>query len=136
MEIPGIVLRPTHKNPLKRYLIDKIYLASQGMSLADIERIYRAMFVYSVGFYEMISKCVQHAKNKYCILSSFWKVFQILLEYCCQSQYKMMIAEITEEHKNQMDAQEDKFEQEIDRREQNERKLRDSVQVLSSENAE
>lgn len=54
LDIPGIILRPTHKNPMKRYMIDKIYLHAQGMSLQDIERIYRAMFVYSVGFYEMI----------------------------------------------------------------------------------
>lgn len=45
------------------------------MSIPDIERIYRSMFVYSVGFYEMIYKCVEHAKNKYSILGSFWKVF-------------------------------------------------------------
>jgi len=43
--------------------------------MEDIERIYRSLFVYSIGFYEMILKCVTHAKNKYTILSSLWKVF-------------------------------------------------------------
>ena len=48
----------------------------------------------------------------------------------------MMIAEITQEHKNQLDEQEAKFEAEIARREENERRLRDEVQRLSAENAE
>lgn len=87
LEIPGIIVKPVHKQPMSRYKIDKLYLHSQSVPIEDIERIYRSLFVYSIGFYEMILKCTQHAKNKYSILSSLWKVFQILLEYCCKSNY-------------------------------------------------
>lgn len=66
--------------------------------MKDIERIYRSLFVYSIGFYETIMNSVEHAKNKYTILASLWKVFQILLEYCCKSNYQMLIAKITQEH--------------------------------------
>lgn len=75
LEIPGIIVKPGHKQPLSRYKIDKLYLHSQGVSMQDVERIYRSLFVYSVGFYEMITKCVQHATNKFSILSGLWKVF-------------------------------------------------------------
>jgi len=98
-EIPGIIMKPVHKTPINRYKIDKLWLHSQGMDPVDIERIYRSLFVYSLGFYDMIFKCVQHAKNKYSILSSLWKVFQILLEYCCKSNYQMMIVKLGTEHK-------------------------------------
>jgi len=75
LEIPGIILKPVHKSPMSRYKIDKLWLHSQGVPIEEIERIYRSLFVYSIGFYEMILKCVAHAQHKYSILSSLWKVF-------------------------------------------------------------
>ncbi len=102
-EIPGIIMKPVHKTPINRYKIDKLWLHSQGMDPVDIERIYRSLFVYSLGFYDMILKCVQHAKNKYSILASLWKVFQILLEYCCKSNYQMMIVKLGTEHKEELE---------------------------------
>ena len=102
-EIPGIIMKPVQKTPINRYKIDKLWLHSQGMDPVDIERIYRSLFVYSLGFYEMILKCVQHAKNKYSILASLWKVFQILLEYCCKSNYQMMIVKLGTEHKEELE---------------------------------
>jgi len=113
LEIPGIVIKPVHKTPLCRYRIDKLYLHDQGMNVGDIERIYRSFFVYSVGFYQMINKCVAHARNKYSILSSLWKVFQILLEYCCKSNYQMMVANISTEHKAEVDRLEEQFNREL-----------------------
>lgn len=54
--------------------------------------------MYSIGFYEMLNKALSHAKNKYTLLSSIWKVYSILLEYCCKSNYQMLIAKIKTEH--------------------------------------
>ena len=83
LDIPGIIVKPQNKAPLLRYQVDRLFLNNSGVPEADIDRIYRGLFVYSIGFYEMIHRCLSHAKNKYTILSSFWKVFAILLEYCC-----------------------------------------------------
>ena len=113
LEIPGTIVKPAHKQPISRYKIDKLFLHSQGVPIADVERIYRSLFVYSIGFYEMILKCVQHANNKYSILSSLWKVFQILLEYCCKSNYQMMVAKISTEHRAELDRIEESYTAEI-----------------------
>ena len=78
-----------------------------------IDRIYRGLFVYSIGFYEMLNKALDHAKNKYTLLSSIWKVYSILLEYCCKSNYQMLIAKISTEHQEQMTRQEEEFSSEI-----------------------
>ncbi len=106
-------MKPVHKQPINRYKIDKLYLHAQGVPIEDIERIYRSLFVYSIGFYEMILNCTQHATNKYSILSSLWKVFQILLEYCCKSNYQMMVAKISTEHKVELDRMEDEYTKEL-----------------------
>ena len=134
LEIPGIIIKPVHKMPMSRYGIDKLYLHSQGLPMEDIERIYRSLFVYSIGFYEMILKCVTHAKNKYSILSSLWKVFQILLEYCCKSNYQMMIAKISTEHSQQIEKLEDQFQSQINQLVDNEKNMKEMLTQYSVEN--
>jgi hypothetical protein len=69
-----------------------------------VDRIFRALFVYSVGFYELVKKCLQHTEKKYSIITAIWKVFSILLEYCCKTDYRMLIAEITKEHKGELES--------------------------------
>lgn len=98
LDIPGVIVKPAHKSPLVRYQIDRLFMNNVGVPETEIDRIYRGLFVYSIGFYEMVHKCLSHAKNKYTMLSSVWKVFSILLEYCCKSNYQMMISKISTEH--------------------------------------
>lgn len=98
LEIPGIVLKPAMKQPLQRYGIDRVLLSMAGVEVTNIDRIFRGLFVYSIGFYEMLHKCLNHAKNKYSLLSAIWKVYSVLLEYCCSSNYQMLIAKIGTEH--------------------------------------
>lgn len=54
LEIPGLIMKPAHKLPLMRYSIDRGTLFDKSVSQEDIDRIYRGLFVYSIGFYEMI----------------------------------------------------------------------------------
>ena len=98
LDIPGVILKPSHKAPLQRYFVDRLYLVDKNVKPEMVDRIYRGLFVYSIGFYEMINKTLANAKTKYTILSAVWKVFAILLEYCCKSNYQMLIAKIGTEH--------------------------------------
>ena len=103
LDIPGVILKPTQKQPLQRYSIDRLQLLSANVEVSAIDRIFRGLFVYSIGFYEMLHKCLNHAKNKYTLLSAIWKVYSILLEYCCKSNYQMLIAKIGTEHQHHIE---------------------------------
>lgn len=103
LDIPGVILKPEHKNPISRYGIDRLALTNAGIPNELVDRIYRALFVYSVGFYELIKKCLCHCEKRYSIITSIWKVFSILLEYCCKTDYRMLIAEISKEHKDEIE---------------------------------
>ena len=97
LDIPGIILNPESKNPIKRYGIDREYLNVEVKLDNDlIDRIYRALFVYSVGFYELIKTTIKHSTTKLSCVTSLWKVFAILLEYCCRTDYRMLLTKITE----------------------------------------
>lgn len=87
LDIPGVILKPSHKQPLQRYFVDRLQLLDKNVKPEMVDRIYRGLFVYSIGFYEMLNKTLSNATTKYTILSAIWKVFSILLEYCCKSNY-------------------------------------------------
>jgi len=56
LDIPGVITKPTHRDPVDRYKIDRNSLIQMGIPTELIDRIYRGLFVYSVGFYELIKK--------------------------------------------------------------------------------
>ena len=66
-----------------------------GLGNDDIDRIYRCLFVYSVGFFEMLSSVLNQTEKNFQIVTAIWKVFQILLEYSCKTDYKIMMAEVS-----------------------------------------
>ena len=104
-------MKPEHKNPISRYGIDRLTLTNSGIPNEMVDRIFRALFVYSVGFYELIKKCLEHTEKRYTIITSLWKVYSILLEYCCRSDYRMLISEISKEHKEELEKLEGDFNQ-------------------------
>lgn len=103
LDIPGVILKPEHKNPISRYAIDRMSFSNAGIPTELVDRVYRALFVYSVGFHELVKKLLQHTEKKYTLITSVWKVFAILLEYCCRTDYRMLISEISKEHKNEIE---------------------------------
>ena len=102
LDIPGVILQPEHKNPVSRYGIDRIELTNSNIPNEMVDRIYRSLFVYSVGFYEMLSKILQHSNQKYTLITRVWKVFAVILEYCCYTDYQMMITNITKTHEEEV----------------------------------
>ena len=98
LDIPGVLMQPGHKSPIHRYGIDRQTLVDAGISGNDVDRIFRSLFVYSVGFFELLKKIVAASSNNFSIITSIWKVYQVLLEYCCKTDYRILIAEITDKH--------------------------------------
>ena len=102
LDIPGVLIKPENKNPIHRYGIDRQTLVSAGISPEEVDRIYRSLFVYSVGFFELLKKILATTSRNYTIITAIWKVFQVLLEYSCKTDYKILIAELTEKHAKEM----------------------------------
>lgn len=124
LDIPGVILKPESKNPIQRYGIDRHFLQKEGIPGESIDRIYRAMFVYSVGWYELLKKCLEHTGNKYSVIANMWKVFSILLEYCCRSDYKMLVQAITQTHKEEIEQLEAKYQARFEEQANNEKVIK------------
>ena len=81
----GIVQTPQAFN---NQFINKVGLSRQklreaGLSLETIERVYRALFVYSHGFHEMLSEVSNNCRERRRkIVTKLWEIFNALLERC------------------------------------------------------
>ena len=127
LDIPGVILKPEHQKPISRYGIDRLMLFNAGIPTETIDRIYRSLFVYSVGFYELIKNCLQHTEKKYSMITNIWKVFAILLEYCCRTDYRMLISEISKEHKAELEQLDRDYQKKSEEQANNEKVLKENL---------
>ena len=83
------------------YAIDRMTLARAGIPHEMIDKTYRALFVNSLGFFNAISELIhRHAdclkvknpesrhQSKGSLISSIWRVYQILMEFSYSTNYK------------------------------------------------
>ena len=109
MIVPGIVMAKGNSAFLERYGIDRKTLNDVGCQRESVDRLYRALFVYSFGFYQLVRTLVQDASNNFVLVSNIWKVFLILLEYWNKVDYKTLIEKLSIKHTQQIEDIEDQF---------------------------
>ena len=51
--------------------------------------------------------------QKHILIAQIWKIYSILLEFCCKSNYQLMISKITEQHKEQVKEMQEDYAKEI-----------------------
>lgn len=127
LNIPGQVLKEDSKLPLMRFGIDRTALLKTGMQAQEVDRLYRSLFVYSIGFYQLIQKILEHTNKKYTIVTGVWKVYAILLEYCCQLDYQMIITTLNLEKREEIEQLESDYQAQISKIENHEKELEESV---------
>ena len=95
LDLKSWYLKPGKQKPISMYGIDRQALGKYGLNTELINRVYRGLFVYSVGFFELLKKWTLHAKSNTSLAATIWRVYAILLEYCCKTDYNMMISEVS-----------------------------------------
>ena len=127
LSIPGQVLKEDSKLPLMRFGIDRTTLLKTGLQAQEVDRLYRSLFVYSIGFYQLIQKILEHTNKKYTIVTGVWKVYAILLEYCCQLDYQMIITTLNLEKREEIEQLETDFQAQISKIENHEKELEENI---------
>ena len=92
-------MKPQNQQPMIRYHIDRMKLSQEGLSTPMIDRLYKSLFVYSIGFFEMLNSLLVNTKNPFENMTNIWKVYAILLEYSCKADYKLVINQIENKYK-------------------------------------
>ena len=65
------------------------------------------------------------------MITNVWKVFAILLEYCCRTDYQMLITQISKEHKSELEKLEKQYQQKFQDQADNEKILRETNDTLT-----
>ena len=133
LEIPGVIGKPEHVLPLSRYGIDRITLVNLGLPGEEVDRLYHSLFVYTVGLFELIKGVTRFLKehvNVYNYQTKIWRVFQILLEYACKTDYEMITTQLEKEHGQVVNELEKKYKTEIDRLEVSEARHKGEAREL------
>ena len=106
---------------LAEYSLDRPSLYREKVPGSDAEKIYRGLYVHSLGFYQMLHSLFAQSSSKTTMVSRIWKVFSLLLEHGCDSQYKSMLSIMVEENMRQMEElrqtlneQKEKVQEEVD----------------------
>lgn len=102
IEMPNEIVASESRQPLIRYGVDRQSLISAGVTNSQVDRIFRALFVYSIGFYQLINKAMEHCAKKNVLTASIWKVYSILLEYCCHKDYRMVVSTLMQQHEQEV----------------------------------
>jgi hypothetical protein len=51
--------------------------------------------VYSLGFYQLIKEPLKRSSKKKSIYFAIWKVYSILLQYVCKTEYQTVVFQLT-----------------------------------------
>ena len=97
------------------------------MIASEIDGIYQSLFVHSIAFHQMISKVLDHSEKKYTIITGLWKVFAVLLEYCCKLDYKMIIATLNIEKKEELEELDESYRNQLAFFEENQKALENQL---------
>ena len=61
------------------------------------------------------------------MITNIWKVFAILLEYCCKTDYRMLISEISKEHKAELENLDKEYAKKSEEQANNEKVLKENL---------
>ena len=127
LDLPEKLVKSEAKAPLVRFGIDRSSLLNAGLQSADVDRIYRSLFVYSIGFFQLIRSILEHTRRKYTIVTGLWKVYAMLLEYCCQFDYEMIITTLNIEKREELEQVEKDFREQMSKNEDQQKQMLESI---------
>ena len=128
LSFPDEVIKKESKLPLVRFGVDRTTLLKSGLQSVDVDRLYRSLFVYSIGFYQLIQTILEHTNKKYTIITGIWKIYAILLEYCCQLDYQMIVTTLNLEKREELEQLEAEFQSQIKKLEGHEKEMNENIE--------
>ena len=81
-----------------RYGLDERSLYKQGLMKEQIDRLHKALYVHTMGFYGTVTEITRSSKNRKNIIVGVMRIYQQLLEKCAKNDWKMLINEVAHEY--------------------------------------
>ena len=92
------LIHRTGTDPLTLFEIDRLTITNHGISHENIDRLYRTLYVLTLGCYDTLHYVFGGAgEAKYTLMSRAWKVYETLLQYCCLTDFQTIAAKMVED---------------------------------------
>ena len=92
-----------NENPLVLFKLDRQELTRLGISDDNINHLYRTLYVNSVGFFTALDEFTRNMlEGAMSVKTRIWNVFNVLLQYACETEFKMITTQIIEDYKQQL----------------------------------
>ena len=96
-DAPGITAKTSEKYPgLQKAGLDRLSLCALEVTPGAVDRLYRAMYVYSVGFLETVNEAFAHSTSRKELLCTIWNGFLAIAEENLKVGFSSEIAQIAE----------------------------------------
>jgi hypothetical protein len=84
--------------------MDRASLLKAGLTKKQIDRMFRALYVYSVGFHDTIREVSSRAPGMENVSSKIWRTYVYLLQECSEGKgnYQMAMSQMNEENREQL----------------------------------
>ena len=100
MKVDQTIERDEVLKPMESLGIDRDSLESLGLSEDDIDRVYRALYVHSNGFFHSLMTIITPVvveRKQMSLLASLWKAYEALLQRCCRTDFPQIVRVLTKE---------------------------------------
>ncbi|CAI2370996.1 unnamed protein product [Moneuplotes crassus] len=126
--------KPTKKvDVLKKFGIDRATLNSNGIDDASATRVYRALYVYSLGFHQLIQEALQRGTNRNLLLATIWKVYSVLLQYVGKTEYATMVSNLANAYQMDVISLEQQMSKQKDHYTQHKQQMTTEIHRLNGE---
>ena len=109
-------------SPLRSVGLDRVSLTKRGMAREVIDRVYRALYVHSIGFHEALREMSANVADPD-VVARIWRAFSHLIEECEGDQFQTGMQDMARENRRIVDDIKTTFEQDL----RDARKLHDSA---------
>ncbi|KAK9820233.1 hypothetical protein WJX72_007746 [[Myrmecia] bisecta] len=79
---------------LGRFGLSREALAGGGLSSEEVDRLYRSMYVYTVGFQDLLKDLLTHCDNRAAVLHNVWRAFMCISETALKVNFKSEFLEL------------------------------------------
>ena len=101
-KIPGVYEKEKTKGKASlRNKIDLSSLLAAGITTEKAKRLQRALYVHSIGFYNLLKEVTSQCQNKKDVIVGVFKILFSLIEMCEQSHYKMLVLEVAKQYEEE-----------------------------------
>ena len=107
--------------------VDYVSLTRNGLSPDQATRLQRALYVHTVGFYDIVMESCQASLNKKNLVVGVMRAYQQLLERCQKIEWRMLIGEVAKTYEAENHEKQSKLRETIQRKDQIIAKLRQEI---------